>query len=84
MEKLINTISILIEILVRNITQIWLVIVELGYKIIMLITFIGMIPVILNIYYYLLRDFNFAKVVASCLVILVITFMNIKIQGGKI
>ena len=63
--------------------KIWTMITDSLYNVAVLLTFLGFIPVILNVYYYLFRSYEPIRVLVSLVVLVVLINSNIKMQGGK-
>lgn len=64
------------------IVRLFLFIMGLLFKLSMLITFLGIIPTVLFIYYNMYY-FNAVRVIIGCITVLVITHINKQIQGGS-
>lgn len=69
--------------MIQALQKLWSSITDYLYKIAVLLTFIGFIPVILNVYYYLFKDYEPFRVLVSLVVLVVLIHSNIKMQGGN-
>ena len=63
--------------------KIWGSIVDYLYKIAVLLTFIGFVPVILSVYYFLFKEYDPIRVLVNIAVLVVLVNSNIKMQGGN-
>ena len=70
--------------MLRALMKIWDWIVDYSYKFAVLLTFIGFIPVLISVYYYLFRSYQPGRVIVNLIVLVVLINSNIKMQGGKL
>lgn len=62
--------------------KIWSKIIEIMYRLILLTTFLGILPLIIYIYYNVYIS-NVVNVGLGSVAVLTMTYLNYKIQGGK-
>lgn len=70
--------------MIKSFLVTWEEFIELYYKIALLLTYIGFIPLMISIYYYLFRDFSPIRVMMNGFVLVVMIFANLKLQGGRV
>lgn len=69
--------------MLRALKKLWTSMIDCLYRVAVLFTFLGFIPVIISVYYYLFRSYDPIRVLVNLVVLIVLIYSNIKMQGGN-
>ena len=70
--------------MIKSLLKIWEKFVEYLFKISLLLSFIGFVPIMISIYYYLFVNYDPLRIIMNILVLVTFIFTNLKLQGGRV